>query len=117
LVRHFRYFGNLSNQQSSRPDYRPALFRWKSLPPSHRGEEPNRTRTLERIRLDPRHRALVILSDKTVSEREFGSWAMAERRPGEDIWAFLAQVSRLAAAASPDVRATFEGHAGIRNAS
>jgi hypothetical protein len=80
------------------------------------GDEPQVTRTLERIRDDRRHRAIVILSDQDIAERAFGRWAMAERRPGEGAEAFLAQVSALVAGASPNIRATFEGLAGMRNA-
>ena len=78
------------------------------------GEEPHLTRTLERIRADARHRAIVVLSDRDVETREFGSWAMASRRPGEDARAFIAQVAALVRNASPDIRATFEGLATAR---
>ncbi len=80
------------------------------------GEDPMLSLTLERIRADPRHRAVVILSDRTIDAREFGAWAMAERRPGSDAEPFLAQVSSLAAQASPNIRATFEGLANARRA-
>lgn len=80
------------------------------------GEEPHLTRTLERIREDRRHRAIVILSDRAIDHCEFGSWAMAQREPGDGAEAFLAQVSSLVAGASPNVRATFEGLASVRTA-
>lgn len=80
------------------------------------GDEPHLSRTLERIRDDRRHRAIVILSDRVIAKPEFGSWSMAERRPGEGAEAFLAQVSALVAGASPNIRATFEGLASVRNA-
>jgi len=34
---------------------------------------------IEVIRADPRHRALVVLSQREIAAREFGSWAMADR--------------------------------------
>ena len=33
--------------------------------------------TFDRIRDDVRHRAVVVLSEKTIDQREFGEWAMA----------------------------------------
>ncbi|MEH3107879.1 MAG: BLUF domain-containing protein [Sphingomonas fennica] len=35
---------------------------------------------LETIRADPRHRAIVVLKDRTVPATEFGGWAMAAHR-------------------------------------
>ncbi|MEP9360061.1 BLUF domain-containing protein [Sphingomonas sp. KR3-1] len=78
------------------------------------GEDPQLATTLDRIREDRRHRAIVILSDRSIEQREFGSWAMAERQAGDEAEAFLAQVSSLVAGASPNVRATFEGLASVR---
>ncbi|VXD04310.1 BLUF domain-containing protein [Sphingomonas sp. 8AM] len=66
-------------------------------------------RTLARITADPRHRAMVVLSCRDVSAREFGEWAMAERTTGEGGDAFVARVRALVAAAAPAVRATFDG--------
>lgn len=71
--------------------------------------------TLDRIRNDARHRAIVVLSSRNVDSREFGNWEMAYRRPGSDAQRFLDQVRHLTAGASPDVRATFEGFAELRN--
>lgn len=71
--------------------------------------------TLDRIRSDPRHRAIVLLSSREIASREFGDWEMAYRRPGSDGQHFLDQVRRLVAGASADVRATFEGFAELRN--
>ena len=78
------------------------------------GADPQLTRRLHRIREDRRHRAIVILSDRAIEQREFGSWAMADRQPGGEAEAFLAQVSSLVAGASPNVRATFESLASVR---
>lgn len=69
-----------------------------------------------RISADPRHRAVVILSRRTVDTREFGQWQMAERRPGEAGESFVARVDRLIAGAAPNARATFEGLVRVRHA-
>ncbi|AQR72467.1 BLUF domain-containing protein [Sphingomonas sp. LM7] len=69
-----------------------------------------------RIKADTRHRAIVILSNRTIDAREFGDWEMAHRTPGADAELFIARVSRLAGNAAPDVRATFEGFAKVRRA-
>jgi len=80
------------------------------------GDDARLESRLKRIRNDSRHRAIVILSDRQVVSREFGTWSMARRRSGEDEAAFIAQVSELVRAASPNVRATFEGLAMVRKA-
>lgn len=69
-----------------------------------------------RIQADPRHRALVILSRRTIEAREFGNWDMAHYTAGSDADAFIERISKLAADASSDVRATFEGFAKVRRA-
>lgn len=73
-------------------------------------------RTFARIEADPRHCAVVILSRRTIDAREFGDWAMAHRVPGTDSDALIAQIAERLSAASPNVRATFEGFAKIRRA-
>jgi len=80
------------------------------------GPEDKVLTTVERIRTDPRHRAIVVLSDRQIAEREFGTWAMAHYAPGADADAFIARVAELTAGAAPDVRATFEGFAQVRRA-
>ena len=40
--------------------------------------------TLERIKQDPRHYALVVLSEKHTERRQFGDWAMAGHSVGAD---------------------------------
>ena len=69
---------------------------------------------IERIRHDPRHRAIVVLSRRDVAAREFGEWEMAQYFPGSDADRFVARVSDLAANAAPDVRATFESFVKLR---
>jgi hypothetical protein len=72
--------------------------------------------TLARIRTDPRHRALVVLSRREIAQREFGDWAMAHPGPDGDIAGFFGQVETLLANASPNIRATIEGFMKIRHA-
>ena len=72
--------------------------------------------TLQRIRADGRHRGLVVLHDRQVEERQFGEWAMAERRLGEQNDAFDRRMGTLLAKASPAVRGTFEGLAATLRA-
>jgi GrpB-like predicted nucleotidyltransferase (UPF0157 family) len=44
------------------------------------GEQAMVNATYQRIKADPRHRAVVLLSQKEVTERAFGDWAMAAQR-------------------------------------
>ena len=80
------------------------------------GPEAKVEEAFARIQADPRHRALVVLSRRTVEAREFGNWEMAHYVPGSDADGFLERISKLAANASSDVRATFEGFAKVRRA-
>ena len=73
-------------------------------------------RAFARIAGDPRHRAVVTLSRRAIEAREFGEWAMAHHMPGVGADAMIARISERLAAASPNVRATFEGFAKIRRA-
>jgi hypothetical protein len=70
--------------------------------------------TMDRIRRDQRHRAIVMLVHRQIEERAFGDWAMAHYTPGSDADAFIAQVGEMVANASDNIRATFEGFAGAR---
>lgn len=69
-----------------------------------------------RIKPDARHRGVVVLSRRTIAEREFGNWDMAARAPSGDGDAFLARIEGLLAHASPSLRGTFEGLAAVRRA-
>ncbi|KQN26538.1 activator of photopigment and puc with BLUF domain protein [Sphingomonas sp. Leaf33] len=80
------------------------------------GDEIAVSRALARIEKDARHRAIVILSDRTVEAREFGDWSMAYRVAGQETDQFIARVSDLVAGASPNVRATFTSFAEARRA-
>ena len=77
------------------------------------GEAAAIERTFARIGRDERHHAMVALSDRTVTAREFGDWAMAEGGMGGAAEATLEQVRRLTARAAPDVRALFESYAAL----
>lgn len=57
----------------------------------------------ERIRRDPRHRAVVVLHDREVECRTFGSWSMALLDDSDG------RISEALVNADPTVRATFEG--------
>lgn len=70
----------------------------------------------DRIKRDGRHHALVVLSRREVAAREFGDWAMAERRAGEEAEHFCARVDRLLGHAGPNVRATFDSFIKLRRA-
>jgi hypothetical protein len=66
-----------------------------------------------RIKTDLRHRAVVLLSQRDVTEREFGPWEMAERVPGDEGAEFIERLEQLVARASIGVRGTFEGLAQL----
>lgn len=69
-----------------------------------------------RVAVDPRHRAIVVLSRREIAEREFGNWAMAAPLGQEAEQALVDRVAVLAAAASPAIRATFESFAKLKQA-
>lgn len=69
----------------------------------------------ERIKADPRHRAVVVLSRRPIDAREFGDWAMASLSPGVEAGEVMDRVGRLVAGASDNVRATFESFARVRS--
>lgn len=71
--------------------------------------------TYERILTDPRHFAIVKLSERTIDEREFGSWAMSFERFAADCGKseMLEQVKGLTQTASPSVKALFTSYAAI----
>lgn len=80
------------------------------------GPESDVEAAFERIRHDPRHKASVVLSRRTIGEREFGEWAMAERDAGESGEAFVDRVDALLAGADANLKATFAGLARLRRA-
>lgn len=73
------------------------------------GTEESVSAVFRRIGADDRHRAIVVLADRQVEERQFGGWTMAFRNAGEASDGFDARVRALLADASPDVQGTFLG--------
>lgn len=69
-----------------------------------------------RIQADPRHRALVQLSRRTIEAREFGDWEMAHYTPGSDADALMERIAKLTGNASSALRGTFEGFVKVRRA-
>ncbi len=81
------------------------------------GEEAMVMRAYDRIKVDPRHRAIVLLSRKHLPERVFAHWDMAfehvdtrlpDTLPLED------QVAAIVAHVDPAVAAHFMGFAALR---
>lgn len=70
----------------------------------------------DRIEQDARHRAIVVLHDRTIDKREFGAWEMARRGPSDSADSFDERISQHLAAASSTVRGTFEGLIAARRA-
>ena len=80
------------------------------------GPEDKVLAAMQRIEGDERHRAVVVLSSRTVETREFGAWAMAHHDALQDSERVIAQVALLVANAAPNVKATFEGFCQMRRA-
>lgn len=77
------------------------------------GPEASVKGTFDRIKLDPRHRASVLLSAKTVIDRQFGHWDMACERFTDDggRQALIAAVDALVAQVTdPNLRAEFTSY-------
>jgi len=74
--------------------------------------------TYARVRADPRHRAVVLLSTREVTERAFGTWAMAaEQTAAADGTTLMAQIDALTAAMTDrSAQALFRGFARVRQA-
>ena len=72
--------------------------------------------TYARIAADPRHAAIVVLADRTVTAREFGDWSMARRGPDDTADTFDTRMQAALGAASPAVRGTFMGLIAARRA-
>ena len=71
---------------------------------------------LGRIKIDTRHRGIVVLQDRSIAIREFGAWEMARRGPGDTADAFDVRMRQYLAGTSPTVRGTFEGLIAARRA-
>ncbi|MCC2976625.1 BLUF domain-containing protein [Sphingomonas sp. PL-96] len=63
--------------------------------------------TFERIRSDPRHRDVAVLSDQADVERAFIYWTMAQLVPGEDSLEIRHHLNHLLRDAPPEVRSAF----------
>ena len=72
--------------------------------------------TFLRITKDPRHRALVRLSRRLITRREFGEWSMARREVGGGEQEFLDRIADLCCDADPSVAGTFAGLVTARRA-
>lgn len=72
--------------------------------------------TFQRIKADPRHRATVLLSSKSVVERQFGVWEMAFggfRKDRDDVALTALVDSLVAEVRDPNTRALFSGFTRI----
>ena len=65
--------------------------------------------TFARIKQDPRHHAIVVLHDRQIDKRQFGSWTMVQRQAGDDADVFDEQIRRVLENASDTVRGNFLG--------
>lgn len=78
------------------------------------GDRATVTTTFERIKADPRHHAVVVLSDREVSDREFGKWAMAHRLATDSADTLDDKLARILQNASDNIRHTFLGLVAAR---
>ncbi|MDG2535197.1 BLUF domain-containing protein [Sphingomonas sp. HITSZ_GF] len=69
-----------------------------------------------RIIADPRHHALVLLSRRETTRREFGEWSMARRSFQETQDQFGGRIAALCRDADPSIRGTFAGLVDVRDA-
>jgi len=74
------------------------------------GEGASVATAFDRIKADPRHKALVVLHDRMIERRGFGRWAMALVDDSD------ARMVAALADADPVVRGTFEGFISARKA-
>lgn len=74
--------------------------------------------TFERIKADPRHRAIVLLSSAEVGARAFGDWAMAAHQASPVSAGPIVQTvdALTAAVADASMRELFRGFARVRGA-
>jgi hypothetical protein len=74
--------------------------------------------TYQRIKADPRHRAVVLLSQREVADRSFGDWAMAAQQvaisSGETVADLVDRMTEELADAS--MRELFRSYARVRRA-
>ena len=91
------------------------FFNGKRFLQALEGEADAVARAYDRIKADPRHFAVVILSERTVDAREFGDWAMASANESNQV-ATETRIAGLVAGAAPSVRATFESFTRVKRA-
>lgn len=80
------------------------------------GEQKAVSTTFERIQIDPRHHALVVLSDREIDERQFGKWAMAYQMRTDSDETLNVKLGRMLADAPAHIRQTFVGLVAARRA-
>jgi len=82
------------------------------------GEPLRVQRAFERIKADPRHRAIVMLSSYEVTARSFGDWSMASQRVGISTGNTVAELvdSLTDEVADPNMQALFRSFARLRHA-
>lgn len=68
---------------------------------------------LDRLEADPRHRAIRILTDRQIAEREFGDWTMAYRERREHVDDFDDRMRVLLAGVSPQTANYFRALAPV----
>jgi hypothetical protein len=81
--------------------------------------EPSRVhRAYDRIKADPRHRALVLLASHEVTDRSFGNWSMASQRVGISRGNTVVELvdSLTNEVADPNMQALFRSFARLRSA-
>ena len=89
------------------------LFNGKRFLQLLEGEREAVNATYDRIKRDPRHYALVKLSERGIDDREFGRWDMAFERFLAERPALDAQVAALTTRASANVKALFSSYAAM----
>lgn len=82
------------------------------------GEAASVIRTYDRIKADPRHRAVVLLSSKEIATRSFGDWAMAAQRVAISRGSTVSELidSLTGEVVDPITRDLFRSFARVRNA-
>ena len=80
------------------------------------GPENAMAAVIDRIRADRRHRAIVILSDRMVADREFGTWAMADGSGIQGAEQIMQSIEQMASKSAPAIRETFASYARLRTA-
>ena len=85
------------------------LFNGKRFLQALEGPETDVRRIFDTVSADPRHRAVVSLSEKSIETREFGDWTMAYEDIGKQDAPSLKQLTTsLLDKAGPSTRALFE---------